>query len=128
MRSKVPRPFGWWVKKYEERCGSLTFEEREELFYDPCRGFMVWAVSPDMKALIVGNICGDGLYWRNVGLAMFKRAHNEYGVEALRFPTRRDPEAYKRFFGTKGLRLEKTTEVNGRPMYWLRLDWSDDNE
>lgn len=119
---KKNKPFGYWVKRYEKRCGTLKLSGREELFYVPDKGFALWFISPDKTTLFITAMCGDGHFWRDVGVNLLARAHVDYGVSSMRFVTRRNPAAYIRFLGIHGLYLEKTKQVGGRALYWLRVD------
>lgn len=122
MRTETPRPFGWWWNKYKktttnpERC---TFGEFEDMFYDPCRGFMCWMLTAKMRELYITKVCGDGRYWRDKAFEMFRYAKEHYGVKYMIASTRHNPEAFSRLFKCE---LWKTEERHGKPLYWFRIE------
>lgn len=116
MRSKVPRPFGWWLDKFKNEVGAdEKFGKWEELFYDPYNGFMTWELSHDGKILYVVKMCGDGRYWRGIIYKMFADA-KKHGAEKLRCCTRHNPKAFSRLFGGT---VYKAELAKGLPLYWL---------
>ncbi len=121
MKVLTPRPFGWWWAKYLRIAlhpDDCSFGEMEELFFDPCRGFMCWTITRGMRGLYVTKVCGDGRYWRRRAYEMFAWAKERYGVKYLICCTRRNPDAFCRMFGGE---LWKTTdEDTERPLYWFR--------
>lgn len=118
MRAGGPRPFGWWWAKFLENMRSpehCTFNEFEELYYEPTRGFMCWMITARMRELYITKCCGDGAYWRDKAYEMFRYAKEHYGVKYMITCSRRRPEVYTRFFRCS---LWKTEEANGEPLYW----------
>lgn len=124
MRTETPRPFGWWVAIFEQEAlngEKIRFGTREELFIDPCRGFMGWEISYDMSELHITKGCGDGRYWRDKAYEMFRFAKERYGVKYLVAHTQRNPKAYMRLMGELEI-YKVTTGRDGRPKYWMRTE------
>lgn len=121
MRTETPRPFGWWWQKFLQNVphpSDATFSEFEEMYYDPCRGFMCWMVTARMKEIFITKCCGDGRYWRDKAFEMFKWAQEHYGVKYMIVCAYRNPEAYCRLFKCD---LWKTEERHGKTLYWFRV-------
>lgn len=118
MNYDFPRPFGFWWKMYADKVkGDAHFFDFEQLFFDPCRGFMTWSLSPDGKTLTIHKVAGDGKYWKKKASDMFKLGKEQYGLKKIQTCTIRNPEAFARFFAGEVVR----TEVNkhGQTVYWL---------
>ena len=118
MTYDFPRPFGFWWKLYSDKVkGDAHFLDFEQLFYEPCHGFMTWSLSPDGKVLTIHKASGDGKYWKERAYAMFELGKVQYGLKKMQVCTVRNPEAFARFFGGDVVK----TEVNkhGQTVYWL---------
>ena len=112
-----PKPFGFWWKLYTDKVsGDTHFFDFEQLFFDPCHGFMTWSLSPDGKVLTIHKAAGDGKYWMDKAYRMFELGKKQYGLKKLRVCTVRNPEAFSRRFGGE---VYKTEERNGQKVYWL---------
>jgi len=83
-----------WLKLYHRKtgeypngwpCSDFKFEEEH--------GFCVYI--PDGDILIIGEVCGDGLYWHKY----LNRKAKELGCKTLRFWTKRNPVAFIRKYG-----------------------------
>ena len=69
MRTETPRPFGWWWQKFLRGVphpDDATFNEFEDMFFEPTRGFMCWMLTGGMRELFITKCCGDGAYWRSL--------------------------------------------------------------
>ena len=117
MNYDFPRPFGFWWKMYADKVkGDAHFFDFEQLFLDPCHGFMTWSLSPDGKVLTIHKAAGDGKYWKQKAYNMFKLGKEKYGLKKLRVCTVRNPEAFARRFGGT---VYEEYECNGQKVYWL---------
>ena len=118
MNYDFPRPFGFWWKLYTDKVkGDAHFLDFEQLFFDPCHGFMTWSLSPDGKVLTIHKASGDGKYWKEKAYAMFELGKAQYGLKKMQVCTVRNPEAFARFFG--GEIAKKEVNKHGQTVYWL---------
>ncbi len=122
MKTETPRPFGWWWQKFLKGVphpDDATFNEFEDMFYEPTRGFMCWMLTAKMRELYITKVCGDGRYWRDKAFEMFRYAKEHYGVKYMIASTRHNPEAFSKLFKCE---LWKTEERRGKPLYWFRIE------
>ena len=139
MKTETPRPFGWWWQKFLRGVphpDDATFNEFEDMFFEPTRGFMCWMLTGGMRELFITKFmcwmltggmrelfitkcCGDGAYWRDKAFEMFRYAKEHYGVKYMIASTRHNPEAFSRLFKCE---LWKTEERHGKPLYWFRIE------
>ena len=118
MNYSFPKPFGFWWKLYADKVkGDAHFLDFEQLFFDPCHGFMTWSLSPDGKVLTIHKASGDGKYWKERAYAMFELGKSQYGLKKMQACTVRNPEAFARFFG--GEIAKKEINKHGQTVYWL---------
>lgn len=98
---KGPKPFGGWVRLYEERDRSkFILDDREELMFDRDHGFFTWMVDFDHFCLAVPKMCGDGRYWRPIVLSMILQLRRMgFPCRGAYFVTKRRPEVYIRAIG-----------------------------
>ena len=95
-----------------------TFNEFEDMFFEPTRGFMCWMLTGGMRELFITKCCGDGAYWRDKAFEMFKYAQEHYGTKYLISCAYRNPESYCRLFKCG---VWKTEERHGKTLYWFRV-------
>lgn len=102
-----PRPFGAWVKLYEERDKSrFELTDVEELVFDRDHGFFTFAWDFEHKYLLIPKMCGDGKYWREKIYAMVVKLRTEMGCVGAYLCTKRKPEVYMRVLGGELVRQD----------------------
>ena len=120
MNYDFPRPFGFWWKMYADKVkGDAHFLEFEQLFFDPCHGFMTWSLSPNGKVLTIHKVAGDGRYWKEKAYQMFELGKKQYGLKKMQTCTIRNPNAFARFFG--GEIVAKEVSKHGQTVYWFEV-------
>lgn len=83
-----------WIDLYEKKTGEKIDREKGVTFYFPERGFANYIVDKNM--IIIKEVCGDGLFWRQVGEILAKeRGFSHLGTICLR----KNIKAYIRLFG-----------------------------
>lgn len=111
INPKGARPFGAWVRLYEERDGSrFDLTDGEELVFERDKGFFTFAWEPEKKYLLIPKMCGDGRYWRPQILAMVQFLRKELGCVGAYLTTKRKPEVYMRVLGGELVKQEWDAE------------------
>ncbi|MDR1702316.1 MAG: hypothetical protein LBR56_06030 [Sporomusaceae bacterium] len=106
-----------WIKRYEEKTKD-KFETPAgfTLYYLPERGFAQFAVDPTTKSLIIYQLCGDALFWHDLGIIMCQ----QQGLHNLCSICTRNIKPYIRLFGWK---IIKEEEIEGmKRFYCLAAD------
>lgn len=86
-----------WIKIYEAKAKEkFVRDESYELFYLPEKGFCKIAVTE--KMILVNQVCGDGIFWRNFANEIAKRLGLKIGKVYF---VRKNPKAYIRLLGYK---------------------------
>lgn len=101
MNALTPRPFGGWVKFYEEKDQSrFEVEPLEELVFDPKYGFFTWRYIEEEHYLTIPKMVGNGKYWRPRILEMAIACKKiDPLFRGVFFCTKRDPKVYMRVLG-----------------------------
>ena len=100
-----------WIKVYEKKTGEeFKHDERFAFFYLPEKGFCE-VVATD-EVIIVGNVCGDGRFWRNFVDKLAQEFNIKLGGTIF---CRKEFRAYIRLLGFK---IDKFDEEKGLKRYY----------
>ena len=119
-----PHSLDEWIDIYVKRSGPdtvFTIQDGEQVVWWPEYGFLSYKIDIPDRCVIVLKMAGDGKYLRHKVFEMVA-ALEHLGFKSARFFSRREPEAYLRFFGG---RLVKTDEKGGLPMYHYEITLDD---
>lgn len=90
--------FAEWVACYKKKTGQeFTPRDDEAILIDLEKGFCSYSIDPNEKILIVGGVCGDGIYWDN----LLRNIAKSHSCKQIIFYTDRNPKAWERKLGYK---------------------------
>ena len=101
-----------WIDYYNSKTGNrFERDERYRLLYHPSRGFV--ELMPGKTMLIVGQMCGDGHFWKDMADALAASLGYQYvGAQGIR----KSAWAYARCFG---YRLDRVNDLgDGEKQYF----------